>query len=319
MAMNKVQFQHGLPMLEFFNTYGTQPQCEDVIRAWRWPKGFACPRCPEPQTQCSEFRRASRLYFQCCACRYQCSLVAGTIFEASKLALPKWFVAMHLITQAKNNVSALELKRHLGVSYPTAWLVKHKLMEVMRQREESRKLTGRVEIDDAYLGGEYHGGKPGRGSPNKVPFVAAVQTTEAGAPIVACFSARPFTKESIDEFAAQSLLAPATLVSDGLACFEAVQALGIHHERHITGGGAASAKSPHFLAINTVLGNLKTALAGTYHSFGFAKYSHRYLAQVQYLFNRRFDLSAILVRLVRAACVTKPCPRKAIFAAEASC
>ena len=319
MAMNRVQFQHGLPMLEFFATYGTQQQCEEVVRGWRWPKGFVCPRCPDSEAGHSEFRRSSRLYFQCCSCRYQCSLVAGTIFDSSKLALPKWFVAMHLITQAKNNVSALELKRHLGVSYPTAWLVKHKLMEVMLQREDSRQLTGRVEIDDAYLGGEYHGGKSGRGSPNKVPFVAAVQTTESGAPVLACFSQRSFTKESIDEFAAQRLLAPATLVSDGLACFTAVQGTGILHERHVTGGGAASAKSPHFLAINTVLGNLKTALAGTYHSFGFAKYSHRYLAQVQYLFNRRFDLRAILGRLARAACRTRPCPLREVLAAEVSC
>ena len=87
---------------------------------------------------------------------------------------------MRLLTQATNNVSALELKRHLGVSYLTAWLVKHKLMEVMRVEEESRRLTGRVEIDDAYLGGEHSGGKHGRGSENKVPFIAAVQTTDSG-------------------------------------------------------------------------------------------------------------------------------------------
>ena len=46
MAMNSVQFQHGLSMLEFFNAYGTQQQCEQLVRAWRWPAGFACPRCP---------------------------------------------------------------------------------------------------------------------------------------------------------------------------------------------------------------------------------------------------------------------------------
>ena len=86
MPMNKVQFQHGLPMLEFFNAYGTQQQCEEIVRAWRWPQGFVCPRCP--QNEHSEFRRSSRMYFQCSSYRYQCSLVAGTIFESSKLALP---------------------------------------------------------------------------------------------------------------------------------------------------------------------------------------------------------------------------------------
>ncbi len=317
MAMNRVQYQAGLPMLEFFENYGSHERCEELVRAWRWPEGFVCPRCS--QTGHSEFRRGQRLYFQCSACRYQCSLVSGTIFESSKLALPTWFLAMHLMTQAKNGVSALELMRHLGVSYPTAWLLKHKLMEVMRLREDGRQLTGRVEIDDAYLGGEIAGAKPGRGSPNKVEFVAAVQTTEAGAPVLICLSKRSFTKESIKDFALESLAAPATLVSDGLGCFTAVRGMGIHHEPHVTGGGAASAKHPSFLAVNTVLGNLKTALSGTYHAFGFEKYAHRYLAQVQYLFNRRYDLRAILDRLARAACQTGPNPLRDIRAAEASC
>jgi hypothetical protein len=68
-----------------------------------------------------------------------------------------------------------------------------------------------------------------------------------------------------------------------------------------------------------VLGNLKTALAGTYHAFDFDKYAHRYLAQVQYLFNRRFELRSILIRLARAACATKAHPLQAILAAEVHC
>jgi transposase-like protein len=316
MAANTVQLQVGLSMLEFFDRYGTQDKCEEAVRQWRWPQGFVCPACGGAE-HC-EFRRGKRLYFQCSACRHQCSLISGTIFESSKLALPKWFVAMHLITQAKNGVSALELKRHVGVSWPTAWMLKHKLLQVMFEREDGRKLSGRVEIDDAYLGGEHHGGRAGRGSPNKTPFVAAVQTTESGAPVTMCLAACPFTKEAIEEFAAKSLAAPVTLVSDGLGCFTAVQGLGIRHERHITGGGAASVQHPEFLAVNTVLGNLKTAFAGTYHSFGYRKYAHRYLAQVQYLFNRRFDLRAILIRLARAACATNPRPLQVLRAAELS-
>jgi hypothetical protein len=233
--------------------------------------------------------------------------------------LTKWFLAMHLMTQAKNNVSALELKRHVGVSYPTAWLLKHKIMQVMVDRERWRQLTGRVEIDDAYLGGEVHGGRAGRGSPNKVPFVAAVQTTESGQPVLMCLSQRPFTKESIQAFAEQSLAAPATLVSDGLGCFKVVRGRGILHEPHITGGGAASAKHPSFQAVNTALGNIKTSIAGTYHAFGFEKYAHRYLGQVQYLFNRRFNLRAILERLARAASQAAPCPLRAVRSAEPSC
>ena len=317
MAENKVQYQKGLSLPEFFEDFGTREQCEALVRAWRWPEGFGCPKCQGGPH--SEFRRGQRLYFQCSGCRYQCSLVAGTIFESSKVPLTKWFLAMHLITQAKNNVSALELMRHVAVTYPTAWLLKHKIMHVMAEREKTRQLTGRVEIDDAYLGGEIQGGKPGRGSPNKVPFVAAVQTTEAGHPVLICLSPRPFTKKSIKDFAERSLAAPATLVSDGLGCFMAVRGSAILHELHVSGGGAASVRNPSFIAVNTVLGNIKTSTSGTYHAFEFAKYAKSYLGQIQYLFNRRFDLRSILRRLARSACLTLAHPLHDIRAAEPSC
>jgi len=316
MPMNRVQFQRGVSMAEFMEQYGTDAQCEAALVAARWPHGFACPACGGPAS-CS-FRRQGRLYWQCASCRHQCSVISGTIFESTKLPLTRWLLAMHLLTQAKNNVSALELKRHLGVSYPTAWLVKHKLMEVMRLREDSRQLSGRVEIDDAYLGGERSGGKTGRGSENKVPFIAAVQTTEAGQPVVACFAQCSFTKQAVEEFAAKSLVRPLTVVSDGLWCFTAAEDAGVH-QRIVTGGGKASVKLPHFQAVNTVLSNLKTAMAGTYHAIKFAKYAHRYLAEVQYRFNRRFDLSSILRRLVRVAAATEPRNRGFIREAEVGC
>lgn len=314
MTMNRVQFQAGLSMAEFMQRYGRDEQCEAELVASRWPSGFACPACGGAHN--SSFRREGRLYFQCVACRYQCSAISGTIFESTKLGLSRWFLAMHLLTQSKNNVAALELKRHLGVCYKTAWLMKHKLMEVMRVREEGRQLDGRVEIDDAYLGGERSGGKAGRGSENKVPFVAAVQTTPDGQPQFVCLRQQPFTLEEVAVFAARSIAPSATVISDGLGCFAAVKTVGADHERVVTGGGKASATLPQFKAINTYLGNLKRSLSGTYHAFAFAKYAHRYLAEAQYRFNRRFDLRSILPRLLRAACLSPPTPAHLIRATE---
>ena len=89
---------------------------------------------------------------------------------------------MYFITQQKNGISALALRRHLGVSYPTAWSIKHKLMQVMFERNSRRTLDGRIEIDDAYLGGEMPG-KRGRGAHHKTPFIAAVETTQDGRPM----------------------------------------------------------------------------------------------------------------------------------------
>jgi transposase-like protein len=280
----------------------------------RWPAGFVCPGCGE--TRHCTFLRKDLRYWQCASCRKQTTVLCGTIFEATKLPLTTWFLAMHLLTQAKNNVSALELSRHLGVRYRTAWLLKHKLMQVMSEREAERQLDGRVEIDDAYLGGQLPGGKRGRGSQNKVSFIAAVQTTETGKPLKVCLKRLEFTKEAIAGWATTALAASAHVVSDGLWCFRAVTAAGASQERIVTGGGAASVKLEQLCAVNTFLGNLKTAFSGTYHAFDFTKYAHRYLAEVQYRFNRRFDLSSILKRLLVAAVSITARPERFLRAAE---
>jgi hypothetical protein len=202
------------------------------------------------------------------------------------------------------------------VSYRTAWLLKHKSMEAMRLREQHRELDGRVEIDDAYLGGERSGGKRGRGSENKVPIVAAVQTTPEGQPIVACLRQQPHTGEQVAVFAAQHIATSATVVSDGLWCFRASAIVGATHHRLTVGSSKASVRRPQFKAVNTLLGNLKTAIDGTYHAFDFAKYAHRYLAEFQYRFNRRFDMRGLFTRLLSALVAAKPSPEHRLRLAE---
>jgi ISXO2-like transposase domain/Transposase zinc-ribbon domain len=305
MGMNRVQFQKGLSLAEFIERYGSEEACEQALFNSRWPQGWCCPRCGCDLSCC--FYRDARKYWKCYLCGHQTTLVSGTLFAATKLALSKWFLALYLLTQTKNSVSALELMRHLGVCYRTAWRVKHKLMQAMAERESTRQLSGRVEVDDAYLGGERSGGKAGRGSENKVPFVAAVQTTPSGQPqVMRLDPVTGFTKEAIGAWARQALTASAVVVSDALNCFPAVSTSGAAHQPHRVGSGKQAVDHPQFHWVNTILGNLKTSIAGTYHAFAFRKYAHRYLAEVQYRFNRRFKLKDMLARLLRAAVLTAP-------------
>ncbi|WP_394791432.1 IS1595 family transposase, partial [Rhodoferax sp.] len=243
-------------------------------------------------------------------CGYQCSNIVGTVLEHTKLPLTVWFQAMYLMTQHKSGISALALKRQLGVSYKTAWLLKHKLMQTMLQREAPRRLQERVEIDDAYLGGERAGSiHGGRGAYGKSAFVAAVQTWPDGRPhLMRLTPIAGFTNETLKVWARQNLAPTAHVVSDGLQAFAQVLQVGATHERHVTGGGRQAAQTPQLRWVNTMLGNLKTALAGTYHAFDHAKYGARSLAEFAYRYNRRFDLAAMLPRLLRAAATTKPLP-----------
>lgn len=148
MPMNLVQFQPGLSMREFLRLYGADELCETALIARRWPEGCVCPRCGVCGAR-TNFERQGRRYWQCAGCQYQCSVLSGTTFETSKLPLTSRFLAVQLLTQSKTNVSVLEVKQHLGVCYRSAWLVKHKILEGMRLAEADRRLTGKVEIDDA--------------------------------------------------------------------------------------------------------------------------------------------------------------------------
>lgn len=221
MGMNRIQFQRGMSMPEFQLRFGTEARCAAALEVSRWPDGFVCPRC-ESSAHCVLLGRQHKL-FQCTGCRHQTSLIAGTVFENTKLPLTLWFWGMHLMCQAKTGLSALALKRHLGVSYSTAWLMHHKLMRVMGARDDLHVLRGQVQMDDAYLGGERAGGKPGRGSENKVPFVAAVSMSENGHPsYLKLTPVQSFSTAELGKWAEAHLAPGTSVLSDGLACFAAV-------------------------------------------------------------------------------------------------
>ncbi len=314
MAMNRIQFQKGLSLSAFLEQFGTEAQCEAALEKARWPDGFRCPRCG----QAPHYRLSggSHPTYQCRACRLQTSLTAGTLFQSTQLALTVWFMAIYLISQAKTNVSALALKRLLGVSYPTAWLVQHKLMQTMAERDTLYSLEGQIQIDDAYLGGELTGGKAGRGSENKVPFVAAVSLDQAGHPLYIKMAPVPgFTLKAIADWAQGNLSPGCVVISDGLACFAGVEVVGCQHQPIVVGGRKPK-DLPEFSWINTVLGNLKTSFGGAYHAFDFSKYGFRYLAAFVYRFNRRFNLETLPMRLLVASVTIGPRPLSGLRQAE---
>ena len=312
MARNSVQFQKGLSEAGFEELYGTEAKCRAAVVAWRWPDGFECPACGGA----SHSEISTRGLFQCSACRRQTSPTAGTLFAATKVPLRTWFRAMYHLTQTKQGISSIELARRLGVTQTTAWTIKHKLAQVMLERGAERRLHGRVELDDAYLGGERSGGKRGRGAPGKTPFVAAVETTEEGKPVrLKLRRVSGFCGRAISGFAERSLDPGCEVVSDGLACFAAVAEAGCRHEVIKTGSGAAAARVPAFKWVNTALGNIKAAITGTYRSIS-RKHVPRYLAEFEYRFNRRYDLAAMMPRLGWAALRTPPMPCRLLKLAE---
>ena len=247
----------GLSEAAFRATFGTEEQCRAVLERLRWPKRWACPACGHA----GRAWLAERRLFQCNRCKHQVSLTAGTIFHSTKLPLRTWFLAIHLIVTAKNGISSVELGRRLGVKQTTAWSMKQKIMQVMQEREAKKPLQGRVEIDDAYLGGARSGGKRKRGAAGKTPVVAAVETTPERRPRkLKLLPVKGFRKKKVEKLAREHLQPGATVVSDGLACWAAVGKAGCDHFPMVTGSGRQAARWAPFKWVNTTLGNIKPNL-----------------------------------------------------------
>ena len=288
----------------FREAFGAEEQCRSALSRLRWPDGFVCPACGH-RGHCV---LAGRSLYQCYRCKKQTSSTAGTIFHATKLPLTLWFAAVHLIVTAKNGISSVELGRRLGVKQPTAWTMKHKIMAVMARREADTPLSGRVEMDDAYLGGARAGGKRGRGAPGKTPFVAAVSTSPEGRPRkVKLVPVKGFRKREIARGAKRWLAPGSEVLTDGLRCWNALDGVVGSHRAIRTGSGRQAARMAPFKWVNTTLGNIKSAITGTYPKLG-PDHAQRYLASFAWRYNRRYQLNTMIPRFVHSAARTQPIP-----------
>lgn len=313
MARNEIQFQKGVSLIRFNNLYGTETQCYERLFNLRWGNGFVCPSCGGKEY--CKLKRHS--LYQCNSCHQQTSLTAGTILDNTKLPLTKWFLAIFLLTQVKNGISALELSRLIEVSYNTAWRMKHKLMQAMKESDDKRQLDYIVQLDDAYWGGKTKG-KRGRGSVNKVPFIAAVALNEDYNPVYMRMTVvKGFRKDEVEKWAKKHLVPSTLAISDGLSCFEALSNANVHHDRVVKDGAPDldEIQDKYFHWVDTMIGNIKNSLRGTYHAIS-KKHLPRYLGEFCFRFNYRFRLEEVLDELLGSSMTTPPMPYRLLKLAE---
>src|SRR3954467_7187901 len=294
----------GLSEAAFRERFGTEAACREALFATRWREGLTCPACGH-RGFC---QLRTRKVFQCNRCKKQLSLTAGTVFQDTKLPLAAWFAAIDALPQRKAGSSSIELGGRLGVRQPTAWLVKHELMRAMAAREAGKpKLSGRVEGDDAYLGGERQGGKRGRGAAGKTPIIAAVETTAERRPKrLRLTVVKGFRKKEVEKLA-KAAIEPGTVVSDGLSCWPAVGKAGCSHRPMATGAGKRAANWTPFERVNTTLGNVKPAPAGTPHHVS-PKHARSYPTGCACRSDRRFRADSIVEAPAWAAGRAPPHP-----------
>lgn len=293
-----------LTVQEFAERFGTDRQCAEHLTQLRWRDGFACPACGHPG---SSYVATRRLH-QCTACRRQTSLTAGTIFHKTRVPLRKWFWALYRLGQDKKGISAMMLRKEIGVSYPTAWVMLQKIRHAMATGEKDRVLHGIVELDDAYMGG-FQSGPHGRGAKGKTPFFVAVEVGAAGGLGQATLQpVRRLNKRNAERFARARLDSRCRVRTDGLSIYQGLGTLGYEHEAVVVGSHGRKAVTS-FPWVHTVVSNLKRFILGRHHAIA-GKHAVRYLGEFAYRLNRRSregDLFAMLLdTCTKAQAMTYP-------------
>jgi transposase-like protein len=144
----------GLPVINLASLglhFSDEEEAYKLLEQIRWPHGPICPHCgfvgeayylnPKGEGRKTRTGKISgRRVWKCKSCRKQFSVTVGTVMEGSKVPLPKWLLAVHLMCASKNGVAAYELHRTIGVSQQTAWFMCHRIRYAMTRSPLSEKL-----------------------------------------------------------------------------------------------------------------------------------------------------------------------------------
>lgn len=287
-------------LLELERRFSDEASCRAYLFALRWPQGFVCPACG------GRGAAIRRNLWRCENCRRETSVMAGTIFQDSKLPLTIWFRAMWQVTSQKNGISALGLQRVLGLgSYKNAWTLLHKLRRAM-VRPGRERLHGVVEVDEAYWGGEESGVR-GRQTIAKALIVVAAEANGEGIGRIRLRYIPDTSRVTLHGFIQQSIEPGSTVVTDGLQAYRELE--GYVHDRQIQKQQPTDAE--HLLPrVHRVISLLKRWLMGT-HQGGIAhEHLEDYLNEFTFRFNRRTSASRgkLFYRLAKQSVLVTPVP-----------
>lgn len=267
----------------------------EFFESQRWGNSPACVHCGSVNVYKMLGRdgeRNKRYLWRCRDCKRQYTVRTGSIYEESLVPMRKWARAFWEAACCKNGVSALELKRKIQVSYPTALFMLHRIRKAMStDHTDPTKLSGVVEVDETYCGGKIRkreGGGGLKALDNKVPVVALI---ERGGTVR--MMTMPIVRaDTMNETLRKHLDTAAHLMTDSAKIYDLSGREFRRHDTvsHTTGEyvrrGKQGRPDAHVNTAEAVFKRLKLALAGTYMAVS-PKHLHRYVSEVEFRMNSR--------------------------------
>lgn len=293
-------------LIELERRFATEEACRAYLFALRWPQGFTCAGCGS-----DTYWQDRRGRVICTRCQRQRSVTAGTIFQDSRTPLVLWFRAVWWVTSQKNGASALGLQRVLGLgSYETAWTWLHKLRRAMVRPGRDR-LSGRVEVDETYVGGEEEG-VHGRETYKKALVVIAAEEDGEGIGRIRMRRVPDASGKNLIPFVRDAVEPGSTIHTDDWKAYGGLKKAGYKHKittlsRRKKKGKSASQLLPR---VHRAASLLQRWILGTHQGAPSPDHLDYYLDEFVFRFNRRTSAhrGKLFYRLLQNAVVVEPAP-----------
>lgn len=299
---------------EITKKYRNKDQCYKYLESIRWHGRPSCPYCNENKRIT---KRQKSYRHHCQKCNKDFSVLVGTIFENTRLPLPKWFLLIGLILNAKSGISAKELQRNVGIGYPTAWFCAMRVRCAMIDTDN--ELQNLIEMDESYVGGKPRKknkkvaanipilstvetkNKRGRGT-NKTPVVGIVERNgKIVLKVVEKLTSRNLVKMLKNNVNTENSLVMTDEYRPYRKFEDIVEHLSIDHSK-----GEFKRGIVHLNTIEGFWTIVKNSIRGSYKSLS-KKYLPFYLVQAQYIYNHRNYRGDLFRKFIKQAVSVDKC------------
>lgn len=293
--------------MEFEKIFSNEENCTKYLLEVKWPSGFSCAKC-----DCKDHWLLSRKRVKCKQCSTIVTITSKTFFDQSNKPLTIWFRAIWWMIAQKNGVSATGLQAILGIgSYKTAWIWLHKLRTLMVFPNRD-KLSGKVEIDETFVGGVAEG-KRGRGSENKSLVVIAIEVLPKGTGRVRLKIIPTAEGKHLLQFIRENVELGACIITDGWSGYAQLERKGYEHikQRQII----ATNNEEMLPNVHRIAALLKRWLLGTHQNYTSHERLQKYLDEFAFRYNRRRSNSRGLLfhRIIEQAMSREPISSKKVL------